>query len=161
MKKAPYLFLIFLIVFWGTSCGRVKLDGLVYVDGIVTYKDKPLEGATVGFLPKNFKSGDRIGTGMTDKRGKFELRTIGELGVLPNEYSVIVIKNVEETNDNRQSQINDQLSNLQRDVGRARPKLSKKIKSLIPSRYNSDKSSGLSFVVSEQGLNDIQINLTD
>ncbi|MDR1483655.1 MAG: DUF4198 domain-containing protein [Planctomycetaceae bacterium] len=151
MKKL-LLFTYFLFSVFLFGCGSAKIDGLVPVRGIVTYKGKAVEGATIGFTPKNYKSGDRIGTAMTDANGKFELRTIGELGILPNEYLVVVVKNVAETANDPKLPENKQPKNT-------RPKM--KIKSLIPIRYNDPKTSGLSFVVGTDGLKDIKIEIVD
>jgi hypothetical protein len=143
------VFVVFLIF----GCGGVKLSGLVPVSGVVIYKDQPLDDATVGFVPKNFKTGDRIGTGKTNAQGKFELRTIGELGVLPNDYCVIIIKNVEDTSG---SQLPEP---KQKNRSTSRP--TEKIKSLIPKRYNDAKNSGLNFVVGKDGLKGVKIELVD
>jgi hypothetical protein len=150
--------ILVVLLFFG--CGGVKLDGLVMVRGIVTYKGQPLEGATIGFVPKNFKNGDRVGTGMTDARGKFELRTIGELGVLPNDYCVIVIKNIEDIDNNQTPLPNNKSPNpKQKNNPASRP--SKKFKSLIPTHYNNAQNSGLNFIVGNEGLKDVKIELVD
>ncbi|MDR0391115.1 MAG: DUF4198 domain-containing protein [Planctomycetaceae bacterium] len=151
IKNLLFIYLLFSVLLF-VGCRRAKIDNLVPARGIVTYNGEPVEGATIVFTPKNYKSGDRIGTGMTDKNGKFELQTIGELGILPNEYSVAVIKRIAETENNTKLPNNQIPKNT-------RPKV--KIKSLIPERYSNAKTSGLNFIVDENGLKNIKIELVD
>lgn len=161
MKSCNMLFGFLLVVslVFIPACRGPKVKGLVPVQGKVTYCDEPLEGATVSFTPKDFKTGDRIGVGRTDAQGKFELRTIGEPGVLPNDYRVFIVKNsvvstspaksAPEKTGNRQSP--------------GPPKLGKgeKIQSQIPKRYNNAGTSGLEFTIGKNGLKDVRIELID
>ena len=132
------------------GCKGPKVDGLVPVRGTVIYKGEPLEGAAVCFTPKEFKTGDRLGTGKTSAQGKFELRTIGELGVLPGEYVVIVIKN--EVVPRKQSQ------QANSKTGRPSPP---HVKSLIPERYTDPKTSDLHVNVGSNGLQDWRLEIAD
>jgi len=127
-----------------SGCGGPKIKGLVPVRGTITFNGEPLEGAAVGFTPKEFNNGDRLGTGKTDAQGRFELRTIGELGVLPGEYVVVVIKN--EVVPGRQAS----------PPGRPVPSV---VKSLIPTRYGDSKTSDLNVVVEQNGHRDLQLAL--
>ena len=148
-KRDLLLFVIFgLGVLSG--CGRVKIEGLVPVRGTVTFNGEPLEGAAVCFTPKEFKTGDRLGTGKTDTAGRFELRTIGELGVLPGEYIVVVIKN-------EASAVN-QPQKIDPKTKRPAPP---KVKTLIPKRYSDPKTSDMSVVVDKNGLADWRLEIVD
>lgn len=140
------------------GCRGPKIDGLVPVRGTVTYRGKPLEGATVGFSPKEFRPGDRIGVGRTDAKGLFELRTIGEPGVLPNDYLVFVVKNaVVPASPSKGGGKPDAGG----PSGPPRPGKGDRIESRIPKRYGNAKTSGLEWTVGRSGLKDVRIELTD
>jgi hypothetical protein len=128
------------------GCKGPKVEGLVPVRGTVTFNGEPLEGATVGFTPREFKTGDRLATGKTDSKGAFELRTIGELGVLPGEYAVVLIKNKAIP------------GNQTPPKGRPAPV---KIESLIPKRYGDPKTTDLNVVVENNGIRDLQLAIVD
>lgn len=140
--------IILLFTFFGfciaLGCAEPKLKGLVPASGTVTFNGEPLDEAAVCFTPKEFKTGDRLGTGKTDVQGRFELRTIGELGILPGEYVVVVIKN--EIIPGRQAS----------PPGRPAPT---EVKPLIPKRYGSPKTSDLNVVVDKSGIRDMQLTL--
>jgi len=144
MISSKYLLLFVLLGLFTGGCKGPKVEGLVPVRGTITFNGEPLEGATVGFTPKEFKSGDRLGTGKTDAQGRFELRTIGELGVLPGEYVVVVIKN--ETISDRQTS----------PTGRPVPS---EVRSLIPKRYGDPKTSNLNVIVGQSGNRDLQLTI--
>jgi len=61
---------------------------LVPAEGVVTFKDKPLIGATVFFYPEN-REGASCG-GNTDETGKFKLWTNAKAGAAPGRYLVTV-----------------------------------------------------------------------
>lgn len=144
--------IIFVAIFNG--CKGQKVKGLVPVQGTVYFKEEPLDGASVSFRPKDFKSGDRFGTGMTDSQGRFELRTIGEIGILPNDYIVSVVKNVaQEEMPIKGTQKTKLPPNVPRKGG--------PVKSLIPKKYGKAETSGLEFTIGPKGSKDIKIDLTD
>jgi len=152
ISKRYWLFFVILGLFTLSGCGGPKVKGLVSVQGTVTYKGEPLEGAAICFAPEEFETGDRLATGKTDAQGKFELRTIGELGVLPGEYVVVVIKNEVSSAKHAPS--------LDSKASRSRPK-PPEIKSLIPKRYNDPKTSRLSVTVEKSGLKDWRLEIVD
>ena len=144
ISKRDLLLLMTLGLFAVSGCSGPKVDGLVPVRGTVTFDGELLEGATIGFTPKEFKTGDRLATGKTDVQGRFELRTIGELGVLPGEYAVVIIKN--EIIPGRQAS----------PPGRPVPS---EVRSLIPARYSDPKTSDLNVVVGQNGHRDLQLTI--
>lgn len=95
---------------WGHAAVMVLLGGLIVgcnrgpavvpVSGIVSFEGKPLEGATVMFLPKGEPGqGTLLAFGLTDAEGRFRLRTnVGPKasydGAVPGEYRVAVSKYV-------------------------------------------------------------------
>ena len=149
-------FWLLFVIFWLfaiSGCKEPKLEGLVSVRGTITYQGKPLEGAAVCFTPKDFQTGDRLGTGKTDARGKFELRTIGESGILPGEYVVVVIKN-EVIPGKQTPPVNPGTGPPV--PGRPAPS---EVKSLIPKRYGSPKTSDVVVVVEQNGLADWRLEI--
>ncbi|HUY90724.1 MAG TPA: carboxypeptidase-like regulatory domain-containing protein [Pirellulales bacterium] len=61
---------------------------LYQVSGSVTYEDKPVEGATVMFIPP----GGAPSMGTTDASGKYTLTTRGQTGAPPGTYTVTIAK---------------------------------------------------------------------
>ena len=149
MISPRYVLVLMMIGFLAASgCRGPKVKGLVPVRGTVTYKGEAVEDAVVCFTPKEFKTGDRLGTGKTDANGRFELRTIGERGVLPGEYVVVVIKN----------EIVPQTPQGNPRPGRPPPS---EVKSLLPKRYGDPKTSDLHIVVEKSGLTNWRLELVD
>lgn len=71
------------------------------VTGIVTYQDKPVDGATVTFIGEKYSA-----TGKTDANGRYRLTTFqpGD-GAVPGEYQVIITKFIAPTlQDNQESE---------------------------------------------------------
>jgi hypothetical protein len=76
--------------FLATGCGG---SGLVSVKGFVTLDGKPLEGATVIFVPAAGEVVTSTGAGLTDDLGRFELTTTQEGdGIRPGTYRVTISK---------------------------------------------------------------------
>ncbi len=72
-----------------SGCGGSKL---VPVEGVVNLDGKPLEGATVVFLPDGVPG--RPAQGLTAGNGRFRLSTASEPGAAPGDYKVLVTKTV-------------------------------------------------------------------
>lgn len=70
-----------------SGCGG---DTLVPVEGIVTLDGKPVEGATVVFVPDNAPG--RPAQAFTDADGRFQLSTVSQRGAQPGTYKVLVTK---------------------------------------------------------------------
>lgn len=70
------------------------------VSGLVTYKDAPVEGAVVSFLPKTTGAAAAVGfvaSGTTNAEGKYKLYTYESAakpltGAVPGEYTVTITK---------------------------------------------------------------------
>src|SRR5687768_16427371 len=84
-----------------TGCGGGKAPGQVdtaKVTGTVKYKDNPVKGVTVTFMPAESKDTGSQGKGnaaygMTDANGAYTLRTFNpEDGAVPGSYIVTVTK---------------------------------------------------------------------
>jgi hypothetical protein len=81
-----------------TGCGGASTGPqLVPVDGVVTYNGSPIEGANVTFHPVETENGAVGGQSVTDAEGRFEMTThVGggkfHPGVAPGQYGVAITK---------------------------------------------------------------------
>lgn len=73
-------------------------DPSVSVSGIVTMDGKPLDRATVTFLPVSGTKQGNGGSGVTDSAGKYELSSqvgnVAVIGTPPGKYTVMISKMV-------------------------------------------------------------------
>jgi hypothetical protein len=79
------LMLVVVVVF---SIGCGESSSLLPATGTVTYQGKPVENATVTFVPEK---GD-MSTGTTDVSGKFEMKTKGKPGANAGKNTVYIAK---------------------------------------------------------------------
>jgi hypothetical protein len=88
-----------MVLFTGLLGGCHRGPSVVPVTGTISYEGKPLEGATVMFVPQGDSSGTLLAFGQTDAEGRFRLRTnVGSKashdGAVPGEYRVAISKYV-------------------------------------------------------------------
>jgi hypothetical protein len=69
------------------GCDRSGLN-LAPVEGVVTYKGSPLQGAAILFRPES----GPFATGTTDANGRFILKTANHEGALVGDHKVIITK---------------------------------------------------------------------
>ena len=125
---------------------RIERPKVVHVGGVVRFHGQPLEGATVFFA----NAGANISaTGTTDANGHFTLTAFepGD-GAAPGKNQVSVSK--------------VQMPPVPQDQSKApvfRPGGMPKPKPLIPSRYGSLATSGLTVEVPETGTDDLVVDL--
>ena len=122
------------VLFVGCSRGPV----CYVVEGTITFKDAPLSGANVTFVPVDPDKGAVFANGRTDENGRFTL-TAAQFGVpgkgtTAGEYQVTVVRNEDQPSSYEQS-----------DYGPI-----PLYKSLIPSRYVNPTTSGLTAVVEKK-----------
>lgn len=134
------------------GCGKGDKNLPVYpVTGIVTYNNKPVEGATVMFRNTSNKSA-KVATGLTDAQGKFTLNTYGDAdGAAAGDYEVAVSKFSGGETKTGQVSMEDAIDQNKSSAPKA--------KSEIPLKYADSTQSGLRFTVSESGTNDFKIEL--
>jgi hypothetical protein len=70
------------------GCGGSKQ---LPVSGTVKFDGKPLEGAAVGFVPRDQGS---IGSGATNAQGEFTIESGNQQGLLPGSYRVTISKKI-------------------------------------------------------------------
>jgi 5-hydroxyisourate hydrolase-like protein (transthyretin family) len=92
MKTFPLISILFVLIFFLSGCNRASISGLVPVEGIVKYKDIPIDGATVVFIPSQNTEETRLATTITEPNGTFKMMTLDGTGVLPGSYNVTFSK---------------------------------------------------------------------
>ena len=147
------LSLLVIISLAAAGCHRgPRLEGLVLCRGTVFFQGEPLAGATVTFSPKENSPGVRAAVATTDDKGAFSLMTLGQKGIFPGEYRVSLVKNnAVETPSSRER--TEQMS------PGGRPGRPQRIESMIPVKYNNERSSGLEFLIGEQGAKELKIEV--
>jgi hypothetical protein len=76
---------------FASGCGD---DGpkLVPVSGVVTLNGKPLEGATISFVPDSSNKEGLPGEDITGPQGNYKAMTRGRSGLVPGKYKAVVTK---------------------------------------------------------------------
>ena len=165
------LILAFVLI---SGCGGEK--DLRIVKGVVTYQDAPLAGATITFVPKN--SDGVMATGLTESDGSYRLTSFGakkkNSGAKIGSYLVSIVKREDspisedaeavrkgETTweEIRRNQASEQNVAKARQIGSAKP-LPPPV-SLIPSKYTSGETSGLTATVENKSPNIHDFHLVD
>jgi len=122
------------------------LKGLVPAAGTVTYENQPAVGASITFAPVN-KSGEaRTASAITDTNGNFVLKTLAQEGLYPGEYTVMVMK------------IEDNTNNSEEDI-KAGTATKGQPKHLLPQKYASLTSTDLKVTIPDKGDKAIVIEL--
>jgi len=75
-----------------SGCGGNSGPALVPVTGTVTLNNKPLEGATVSFVPDPSNKAGIPGEDLTGPDGNYKAITLGRAGLVPGKYKVTVSK---------------------------------------------------------------------
>jgi hypothetical protein len=138
------------------GCGtKTRLEGLVPVEGTLTFQGKAVEAATVVFVPAT--AATRAAVGRTDAAGRFSLTTKdpGD-GAAPGPYLITVSKT--ETSGGLSAAEAEQWSRRRENVGKYPPR--PKITELLPKRYKVANTSGLQATVSP-GRNTIDLSLDE
>lgn len=73
------------------GCGEAG-PKLVPVTGLVTLNNKPLEGATIQFVPDNSNKEGRPAEDITGPQGNYKLMTNGRSGIVSGKYKVLITK---------------------------------------------------------------------
>jgi hypothetical protein len=95
-KKYPLILLTLWIAFIGCSSSDKRNRSVEYVEGIITMDGKPLDNASIQFIPKTEGKGESAG-GYTDTNGKYTLSSLNGnpgKGALAGEYIVLISKTI-------------------------------------------------------------------
>lgn len=137
------------------GCGP-SLPTTVPVTGTVTYKDKPVEGATVNFLGEKSSV---AASGKTDAEGKFTLKTMfGEKlveGATIGKHNVAIIK----TSSTDAGEMGDPKEMMAQMTTNPAITSDYKPKHLLPEKFGSPSTSGLEAEVTEGGPNNFTFDL--
>jgi hypothetical protein len=131
------------------------------VSGVVTYKGKPLEGATVTFIPS---TNPVPAYGLTDAEGKFQLTTYEQDdGAIIGEHFVTIDKTTGSTPpatppSTGNNDPEDFDNYVPPSLGVTPPPV---VTYLVPERYSRPEASGLTAKVAAEGPNSFTFNLTD
>ena len=137
-----------------TGCQKAQgLKGLVKVKGTVTLDGSPLSGASVTFVPLSVSDELRGASGTSDDSGNFEMTTLNKAdGVMPGEYRVTVVKReatgkVPTPEEMQEASLKGISLNIQ-------------YKSVIPDKYGSSSTSGLSAKIEPNQKDPVKFELT-
>ena len=134
-----------LVLAIGCRGGDAKL-GTTPVSGTVRFKGEPVADAVVNFLPKS--SGVRGAVGRTDASGRFELTTLARNdGAMPGSYDVVISKQEGAPADSKPTGLPD--------TGPPQAK------DLLPIKYKSASTSGLTAEVKSRGANKFDFDLQE
>lgn len=146
------------------GCGRGPGLKTQRVEGVLTLDGKPVEGATVTFVPVKEGQGASA-VGVTDASGKFTLtvaatgraRTSPGAGTLPGEYFVGVVKTTSEVPASEEEE--EASGKAASTSPGTSPSAEPKLVHVVPPKYNNPRTSGLRVTVKE-GPNTIPIELS-
>ncbi|MHB8898523.1 MAG: carboxypeptidase-like regulatory domain-containing protein [Thermoguttaceae bacterium] len=127
---------------------------MVKVSGVVTLDGEPLEGAHIRFSPE--VTGPAA-FAVTDQRGRYELRTFdpGD-GAIPGKYGISVTKEVTEGGKEFESQT-EMEAYLEQHGKNASQRTTR---SVVPEKYSSKSSSGLTAEINLAKDNRFNLDLT-
>ena len=131
-----------------TGCSYSSRRPTYPVTGTVTLKGKPLAGAAVTFVPTGNEG--EAASAITDSEGKYALTTwrAGD-GARPGEYRVKVSKQ-EQTSADPSKMVKNLSIEEEQKIYVENKKLRPPAKSLIPSKYQDDVTSGLVHTVEKK-----------
>jgi hypothetical protein len=127
------------------GCGKSDAPELAEARGTVTYKDQPLEGASVVFIPASGPAA----YGTTDADGKFTWMTRGESGAMVGPGKVVITAT-------------EMLDEPKEEEDLTEADLKKMSQSRIPLRYSVAETSGLTATIEvDAEKNEFPFTLTD
>lgn len=133
-------------------------EGPVPVTGTITFEGKPVADASITFTPATRSEG-KVAVGATDESGRFSLSLLtGEdkEGAMPGDYKVSISKVEMEGGTAANNKVSESLGSFAMES--AAPK---RTKNLLPPKYSSASTSGLSFEVKRGEDNTADFELTE
>jgi hypothetical protein len=167
MKHNSFLMAIVagLFVFVTAGCGGNPDSKYAKVEGTITYKQQPVDGANVSFLPVD--ANGESAAGKTDASGKFSLTSSqavkGGQGLLPGEYRVLVSKSVTPVDPDEEafSQGKITYDELQTRKSAKSQIPSPSAKDLLPEKYKQPGKTDLTATVEKGKVSTFNFDLTD
>ena len=141
------------------GCSRNRIPGLVPSGGVLLYEGEPLPWATVTLVPQKSDGTSRGASAMTDAKGRFNIRTLGQNGILPGNYFVSVkkyirnegAKTVSNWKENRKNKVEEPIP----EEGIL------DVVSVLPIKYDNPRNSGLEVEIGTKGESNLRIELKD
>lgn len=158
--KSRYYYLTFilsLVIFAQFGCSKAKVPGLVPCEGVITYDGVPLQYARIMFMQSKPGPQTQPAAGYSDVNGKFKLQTLGDAGILPGEYIILVSKHIEDTGP----QALDDWKK-KRIAGEEEQKLDPGVRnviSVIPQKYTDAKKPEIVLTIEKGGNRDLKLEL--
>ncbi|QDS96247.1 hypothetical protein FF011L_50550 [Roseimaritima multifibrata] len=116
---------------------------LVPASGTLVYKEKPLAGYEVILQPADGQ--ERRARGLTDEQGRFQLGTVGDAdGAMVGKFTAFVVRPVQDPGG---------------EPGRENFSAMKPEKSVLPAKYASPETSGLTVEIPAAGTTDLKIEI--
>jgi hypothetical protein len=148
------------------GCGGGPSVGAIPATGVVTLDGKPVDGATISFVPDSDEA--RSASGLTDATGVFRLTSLspGD-GAVPGRYKVAISKltsgPAEEAAPTSQEEAMKQIQDKSKQGGSSAfysstPNFT--VKETLPERYSDAKTSGLNAEVKKGSDNKFTFALT-
>ena len=146
------------------GCSSGSGPKLASADGVLTYKGKPLAGATVMLVPDK----GPFAMGVTGADGKFTVSTGGNRGVVVGLVKVSVTEGVAASGDAaKQPKTAAESEEYMKKAAEMQSAMASgaaavvQAKSTIPARYGKAETSGLSYTIKANGDNHFAIDLVD
>jgi hypothetical protein len=146
----PFSISVLAAIMLFVACGPSADIKTVPATGMVTYKGKPVEGATISFIPDGPQ---RAATAISGPNGKYELTTLDQTGAMPGNYTVLVRKLDIPAASTAPVSMEEALKL------NTRPPPAPK--DLVPSKYSDPARTPLRFEVKAREANVFNIELTD
>jgi hypothetical protein len=143
----------FVFVLFAGCFSQPRLEGLAPVAGTVTLDDQPFEEAMVNLYPiKVENKRPRLGLGMTDNKGHFDIMTLQPKdGVYLGEYKVIVSKTIAIPKVTPEQE--------QKLIQQGKPVPEPDIKELVPLIYTDVATTPITVTIGAKGEKNLTIKL--
>ena len=140
-----------------TGCGKGSgIPGLVRCEGTVLWNGTPVEGARVGFNPRN--PDGRSAFAVTNSEGKFKATTLNaDDGILPGDYFVTVTKVTLHRELLNSGGADRPLAKTRDSAGPPEERMTQTYH--IPQVYSNKQTSGLTATIPSKGTRDLLFEL--
>ncbi|MCF0234112.1 MAG: carboxypeptidase regulatory-like domain-containing protein [Thermoguttaceae bacterium] len=170
MNKKLFVCAVVLAAFCAISCGCKKggLAGLVQFTGVVTYNGEPVGDVQLTFAPDGGGENARSALAKTAEDGTFTAMTLSPNdGILPGTYKITARKmtegtSIEEASGKKTGGGSEGDDETLSDAETAKYSyLKDEVENVLPMKYASPYTSGLTVTIEKGGVKDFKIELTD
>lgn len=150
MLQVRRYFAALLLIVLASGCGESY--SLRPVSGTVTYNGKPVEGASLVFMPDT--SGQPFGTGVTDAAGKYTISTNGKPGAVAGNHKITIVKLRQTAGGDSSGDAAPSPEDMKAQQMKGPPQS----KHELPEKYSFPQGSGLTANVGEKEVFDFQLS---